>query len=371
MKRRIFIFGLVCLSGLLSACSEEANTDGGGTVVAFTFSGIGADLSGSVPSTRGDKLPVGTSVRVVAYKGTVYVADHTYKADASGNLVADGDDMRLIEDTYDFYAVSPALAIASKSTSGPTFNVAQGVDFASVKKSCKVTAYIGSNSSAKCTVPLGELTRKCAKLTFAIDVATDVPFTVTKTVITEAALSVMPGTLTATGATLNAGSGSTTLTLPASVFDTDTTNKRKASGSVVALPKTSAAFNLTMKAQFNGVTSVTTLFPATAVPNMSFDAGKEYTFTVKLTKDKLGKPAIGLWLTISQWSMSDQDFGMGGVPTGPVTTQLLGYWTDFMWSGDAALGGTPTGPVLTGVSGWWTNYGDNSHLGSDDINSND
>lgn len=368
----IYKYLYLILSGvflLVSGCSRDSLSQSEGeTFVSFSCSGIGGGLSAT---TRGESFAKNATVRVVVYKGTSYVADHTYKADASGNLIADAGEMRLIEDTYDFYAVSPALAIVSKTIGGPTFTVNHNVDFAAVKVNKQVTAYSGSNSTTKCVVALGELARKCAKVSFAVDLAGDVPFTVTKTVITEVLLSGMPASLIATGVTLPAGSGSETLIFGSELFKTDSADSRKASGSTIVLPKTIGTFNLTMKARFNGVTSITTLFPATGVPAMSFDAGKAYTFTVKLTKDNLGDPKLGLWLTVSAWTTNNQDYGMGGVPdSGDITTQLLGEWKYLTW--ESGLGDLPAGgSILTGVSGWWANHYDTPHLGGDNMNSND
>lgn len=285
MQRLTMKLGIYLLGGLLlwASCSQESPLPTEGTAVSFSLSGIGADVS-----TRGEALASGTTVRVVAYKGTSYVADNVYTADASGKLTSTTE-MRLIEDTYDFYAVSPALVIASKSTSGPTFTVGQNVDFAAVKVNQKVTKYNGSSSTMKCPVALGELVRKCTRLTFNVELGSDIPFTISALKVMSLTLMGLPTSLTTTGATLSAGSGSGTLTIPVSSF---TTSGNKASGSTIVLPKTNGTFTMNMDVQFNG-SGVTVTFPSITVASMSFDSGKNHVFTVKLMKDR-----VGVWASV-------------------------------------------------------------------------
>lgn len=282
--------GIRLLVGLLlwASCSQEMSLPTDAAAVSFSLSGIGADVT-----TRGESLASGTTVRVVAYKGTSYVADNVYTADASGNLTSSSE-MRLIEGTYDFYAVSPALAIVSKTAGGPTFTVGQGVDFAASKVSQKVTAYSGSNSSSKCAVALGELARKCSKLTFNVEPGSDIPLPVSSLKVMGITLVGLPTSLTATGATLPAGSGSGTLTIPAGSF---TANGTKCSGSTVVLPKTNGTFTMSMDVQINN-SGVTVTFPVITVDPMSYDSGKNHVFTVKLTKDR-----VGVWASVyPAWS---------------------------------------------------------------------
>ena len=377
--RLLFFLAVVlfsfCLCFFSSCTGEDTQPDGDGTVVGFILPGIEAGVGEDV-STRAT-LDKDVKVRVVVYKtgaqsNANYVATKDYTVQANGTLTAtDGTDLRLIDDTYDFYAITPDLTVTT-SGSTPTVSVAQEKDFAvSLTTNQKISKWsAGEGSAVKRAITLTQLARKCAKVNFAIDIAEDVASTISDTKITEAVLTSMPAPLTASGTTLNAGSGSATLTFPSTMFTTDTDNSRKSSGSTVLLPKTSGAFTLSMKAQFNGVTSVTTQFPAATVPAMTLDGGKEYTFTVRLTKDKLGNTVAGLWVSVSKWNTNSQDINLGGVPTGPVYTQLIGEWTTVMWD-NVNLGGVPTGPIITGVSGWWNNIYYNPHLGSSDPGSND
>lgn len=367
-------FALFCLC-FVSCSSEDGNEEAGaGTAVGFTLGDISSEVTGGA-ATRA-ALAKDTKVRVAVYRtgaqsSANYVTTKEYTVQSNGTLAAtDGKDLRLIEGTYDFYAVTPDLTV-NTSGSNPTVSVPQKTDFAvSLTTGKEIKKWTSSEgSSVKRAVTLTELARKCVKVNFAIDIAEDVAPTITDTKITEATLSAMPATATATGINMPAVSGTSTVTLAESLFTTNTDNPRKSSGGTIVLPKTSGTFNLSMKARFNGVTSVTTLFPATNVPAMSFEGGKEYTFTVRLTKDKLGNTSAGLWVTVSKWLTSDQDYNLGGVPSGPIYTQQLGEWTTVTW--DSNLGGVLTGPVITGVSGWWNNIYYNPHLGSSDAGSND
>ena len=380
------LFGILT-AFFLASCTEDDPQPGEGTPVVFSLSGIGADISAGGTTTRGENFTKDVTVRVVAYKGTSYVADNTYKVDAGGNLVATGGEMRLIEDTYDFYAISPALEIVSKTTSGPTFSVAQGVDFAAVKTTQKVTAYSGSSSSTKCAVTLGELARKCAKLTFIIEPGDDVPVVVSALKIVNVTLTDMPDLQTATGATLNAGSGSNTLILPESAF---TNSGTTCSGSTIVLPKSSGAFTLSMDVQVNN-SGVTVTFPAMTIPAMAFTAGMNHTFMVKLMKDR-----VGIWLSTStMWTTSKQspEFGgtisdtvegtligtwanvsnqfpeFGGTASGTIDGTLTGTWDD---TGDQSpeLGGTTSGSVNGSLTGIWTDVTYNPSLGDNDASNN-
>ena len=377
--RLLFFLAVVlfsfCLCFFSSCTGEDTQPDGDGTVVGFILPGIDAGVGEDV-STRAT-LDKDVKVRVVVYKtgaqsSANYVATKDYTVQAGGTLSAtDGTDLRLIDGTYDFYAITPNLTVTTGG-SVPTVGVSQQTDFAvSLTTAQKITKWSAAEGNGvKRAITLTQLVRKCVKVTFAIDLAEDVAPTITDTKITEAKLTSMPGSLTASGTTLNAGSGSTTLTFASEMFTTDVTNSRKSSGGTVLLPKTSGAFTLSMQAQFNGVTSVTTQFPAATIPAMTLEGGKEYTFTVRLTKDKLGNTVAGLWVSVSKWNSIAQDVNLGGVPTGPVYTQLIGEWTTITWD-NVNLGGVPTGPIITGVSGWWNNIYYNPHLGSSDPGSND
>ena len=375
---RLLLLFLIFL-GLVSCAKEEVQSEAEGVEVSFALPGIGTEVT-----ERGTRaaLTKDTRVCIVVYRhndaGTQILNDfvdvRNYIVQSDGTLKVNdemyNDNLRLIEGSYDFYVFTPNEGY-NLTGAIPTFTVRQEADFAvSLTTNQKITKWSSSEGSSIIrNITLNQLVRKCAKVNFAIDIAEDVAPTITNTKIAKVALTSMPSEIKAQGTTLNPGSGSNTCTLTRN-FITDTKNPRKASGSTVLLPKISGTFTLSMQAQFNGVTSVTTQFPAASVPAMSFDSGKEYTFTIRLTKDNMGNTVAGLWVTVSKWVTSDQDYGLGGAPTGPIYTQLLGQWNHITWD-DVTLGGAPTGPIITGVSGWWTNHYDNPHIGSDDPDSND
>lgn len=376
--KRLFFFSLLLLcSGMgISSCSADGDRQepAEGTIVSFTLPGIDSEVTKNA-TTRAN-LESGTSVTVLVYRtgaqsSSNFVGGQKYTVQRDGSLMASNGDIRLIGGTYDFYAFTPDVEF-SMAGSQPAVTVPQQKDFAvSLTTFIPVPRWTSAEGpSVKRTVALDMLVRKCAKVNFAIDVAEDVSPTITDTKITEVRLTNMPFSIITTGVDLPAGSGTTDVVLPSTLFTTGAENPRKASGGTVLLPKTAGAFNLSMKAQFNSVTTVTTQFPANSL-NMAFEGGKEYTFTVRLTKDKLGNTAAGLWVTVSKWNTTgSQDVNIGGAPSGPVYTQLLGEWTNVTWD-DVNLGGVPTGPVITGVSGWWNNIYYNPHLGSSDPGSND
>lgn len=381
---RLLLLFLIFL-GLVSCTKEDVQPEAEGVAVDFTLLGIGTEVAEN--GTTRAALTKDTRVCVAIYRHNdagelskeyfVNTKDYVV-SDNNGTLrPLSGVELRLKAGSYNFYTIVPGSTNAYEalnidaSGSTPTVFVPQEKDFAvSLTTNQTVTKWSSTEgSSVKRKITLSQLVRKCAKMNFAIDIAEDVAPTITNTKITKVVLTLMPSGLTASGTTLDPGSGLNTWTLMES-FVTDTENPRKASGGAVLLPKTNGTFNLSMQAQFNGMTSVTTQFPAASVPAMSFDSGKEYTFTIRLTKDNMGNTVAGLWVTVSKWVTSDQDHGLGGVPTGPIYTQLLGQWNNITW-GDVSLGDVPMGPIITGVSGWWTNHYDNPHVGSDDPDSND
>lgn len=364
------LFGLLLFCFCFVSCSENEATGeqaGEGIAVSFRLPSIG------VSATRG-ALEGGATVRVLVYpKGSTSgapLAQNTYLStdgiltscvvDHLGAVTSGaGSEMRLTSGEYDFYAITPALAVTAQADGLFTAEVAQRVDFASSVTTQTISASAGS------AVELTELERKCAKLTFAVDVAEAASVGISSTSLVDVSLSGMSVSQRVTGSgDLSAGESSSTLIVD-DVFTTDSAEPRKASGSFIVLPRGDTSLDLSLRARFNGVTSVTTLFRNAAVSVPAFEKGKSYTFTVRLAND--GK--LKLWLTVSPWNTNDQDLNLGGVPTGPVYTQLIGEWSTVTWENN--LGGVPTGPIITGVSGWWDNINYNPHLGSSDANSND
>lgn len=373
LRMRLF---LLSLFGFLMFCFCFVSCSQGDPGSESAISGIAVNfrLSSNSATTTRASLADGTTVRVLVYpKGKtsgIPLAQNTYCSVGGGltpcvvdNLGAvtsqSGSDMYLVSGDYDFYAITPALAVASQDAGLFTADVAQLVDFASSVTSQTVSA------SAGFAVQLTELERKCAKLTFAVDVSADVRGGISHTSLMDVSLGDLSVSHTAMGnGDLSARQATATLTVDG-VFATDSQEPRKASGSFIVLPRGEASLDLSLRARFNGVSSLTTLFrnPAVSVP--AFEKGKSYAFTVQLAND--GK--MKLWLTVSTWNTNDQNLGLGGVPDkGDIYTQLIGEWEQVTWENN--LGGVPTGPVITGVNGWWDNVDYHPHLGSDDVSSN-
>ncbi len=160
--------------------------------VRFVMPGVDAEAS---PVSRVDteNLAKDVTVRVLAFKrrtggasaditADTYVTEATYKALADGTLVpcnvfgATGDidsvstatpaEIRLRADTYDFYALTPAIAISAPWE----VSISHGVDHAaSVKEAVAVgPAYVNATTH-KQPVQLTPLDRKCVKISFSFD----------------------------------------------------------------------------------------------------------------------------------------------------------------------------------------------------------
>lgn len=175
-------FGLFVLPAAailsLGGCSKEpvdAPGDASGKVpLDFSVEGIGEML----PATKA-ALTSNTTVRVIAYNSNAsnpaqanYVADQAYYWDGSklvpctvddnGNKTADAANqvMKLVPDNYDFYAVSPALPLATdKRTLSTTVN--NSVDYATTTS--KKTQQIPAQNTPY-ALTLNELQRQCAQV---------------------------------------------------------------------------------------------------------------------------------------------------------------------------------------------------------------
>lgn len=363
----------------VASCTTDSDLSEGEKVpVNFSLPGITAEAT-QQPVTRAS-MQAGTTVRVVAYRSgdlgnTGYVAEKAYTVQADGTLApTDGTPLRLIMGTYDFYAVTPALAV-NHAGSAPTVSVGHLADFASKLVSGQSVAQ-GSGGQS---ITLGDLERKCSQLALQLNaggtVVNNQP--VTKVAITEAVFTQMtaaPQTLTATD-DFPAGVACTdAITAGASCFATDGTQPTLSSGGCVALPKQAGSFGLKLKALFNDAHSLE--FDKANIANLEFKKGYRYAFVATYDNDK-----FRLSLVVAPWTTEDinTDLGSGSAriyPLGQWTLSTIegswgagGFrirvsgWQASHWSGNLGEGG-----ATIGTGGWTSTEAVNGVLGAGGVN---
>lgn len=364
-KRRMGLLILGCL--LLAACTEaDGLMDRSEATVNFSL-GAATDSPEVVP-TRADpvNMAVGTTVRVLAYRrpdgsgsavlsNANYAGEAVYKVklggalelcgvtlDANGFPAVDAgatpQPLQLIAGIYDFYAVTPALSV-DHSGSNPTLDIRHRMDYA-------VSVTSQSVSPGNSTVSLVTLERQCTLLSFNTDRAADAT-NITSASIGDVTLSDMadePMTAVALKALdIAANTNGATLTLPSGTFTTpDASVAYQTCGSVVCLPKSSAAFVLKMNVSFNNGSSVLLEAPGLT---MGFDPCKQYAFTIRF-KDHGG---IELLIGVVDWTDAIGSTEIGIAEKIPVQV-VVGEWSDAIW--DTSIGGTNIPPFTPNVAAW-------------------
>lgn len=361
--RLLFLFLLF----LLASCTQvDGLIDRDSSTVSFSLPS-GELAPESVPTrASGVNMEVGTTVRVLAYRRPAgatasalsaanYAGEATYKVtsgstlelcavklDANGIPSVDAGatpvPLKLIQGTYDFYAVTPALEVNHAGTN-PTLNVRHHTDYA-----VSVTA-AKSISPGNSTVGLATLERRCVLLSFSTD-RTDAATDVTKVTMGNVQLTKMASEpMQATGAdTLEvaANANNNTLTIAAAKFRiTDPAYPWKAFGQEICLPKSTAVFDLKVNVTFND--SETALLEATGL-SMGFFAGKHYAFTIRF-KERGG---MQLLVGVAPWTDAVGSTQIGGTKL-PVQV-VVGEWADSGW--ETGVGGTKIPPFTPNIDAW-------------------
>lgn len=286
-------FGLFVLPAAailsLGGCSKEVVDgpgDASGTVALdFSVEGIGEML----PATKAT-LASNTTVRVVAYKSNTsnpatanYVADQAYywngtklvpcTVDANGNKTADAADqeMKLPSDnTYDFYAVSPALPLATdKRTLSTAVN--NGMDYATTTS--KTTKQIDYQTTPY-ALRLNTLQRQFAQVKFDV---TSVGLTAVNSVELAGLADAVSG-VTVGSALTAASSGTQSFSIGESAF---TISGSTATATMTVLPINNAELSLTVTLTVGGVQSQAT----GSLGSATLEKGKSYTVTAKITTE--------------------------------------------------------------------------------------
>ena len=327
---------------LLGACTEGdlPLKENEPFAVRFSTVEIGAEITTRSP------LAENVPLRILAFRrvGDVpdlsadeYIAEGMYRVESGNGVLSPVNPLLLSAGTYDFYALTPDLAVSRTGSGGSktcTVSVGHGCDYAASLTKSKTVS-----ESAR-EVALQELSRHCTKLTFALAPKSDAY--VTAVDIVSAGLTNMTNapvvgklleTLPVDGATCRTTVNLTGFTAP------DDNKPLELSASTVVLPRKAGAFDYQMKVKFNGSDRETELV-AHLPQGLAFQPGYSYTFTVKLK----GGNAI-LELTVAPWNSYAYDTDMGEAVK---ITLTIGEWTNVAWNGPADTGGNTT---LT-VSGW-------------------
>lgn len=394
---------LICifLSALsLFACTEVDDlVVRDGVVVSFVTPGMNA---GESEATRAVNtyvpLDEGVTVRILVYRrkgnnpdlsADEFIGENTYVADDYGQLSAcvvdaNGDkttgtptELRLIQGSYDFYAITPALPTVSNDHK--TISVKHGVDYATSLTTKTIAPGAG-------TVPLTTLDRKCSKVEFNFDRKSS---NVTEIQIDEVSLCDMskaPLTGKLAENLPDASAKTDTVKLGSSVFTIDQTTKYKAKGSTIILPKTAGDLKVGMKLKFNGGSTQVTLKPAT-VKNLAFAQGTRYIFkvvllggsvkltltvadwaeTYNITADNLGA-SNSLTIEVGEWNNVNFDASTGGS-----ANTNIGDWTvNPEWDNILGEYSGLTNTTVNGSTGWGNENNSNpSTGGSSNVNGDD
>ena len=305
--------------------------------VRFSASGVCTEVATRAASPLAD----GTMLRILAFRRVgespdlstdKYMGEGTYKAINGDGTLAAVSSLLLRTGTYDFYALTPDLAVADAGRSGAgvtcAVSVGHGVDYATSLTPGQTV------SEASPAVALHDLNRHCTKLIFALQPKAG---NITSVSVESAGLTNMtqaPVTASLHSALPVAGVAQTdALTIAGDKFSTPDADK-KTSASAVTLPR-GERIQFKMKAAFNGKAAAE--FVADMPETLAFAAGTQYTFTLKM---KGG--SVRLILEVLPWGesvMSGQD-NIGAFT--PVTIHI-GTWEHVEIAGETGGGNTAVG----------------------------
>lgn len=387
MKKALFILLLVAATGCHKSDSFVPETEDDRIAVGFTVGAVSASAS---PASRADvtevDLAVGTTVRVLAFEraatnadivndkrageATYVVVEEGLEDDgvtpkrvlkachvdsATGAIdntqTSDPDEIRLRADTYDFYAFTPAVAIAAPWD----VSINHGVDHASsLTGSVEVKPDTSQPDPYTQSVELSVLLRKCAKVSFSFDRKSE-SSSIKKIQVKKVELSQIahaPATSKLCG-NLSIGANDDTYSgFPTGVitFPDDSDPVRFDCFDEV-LPKSSGEYKLSLTLNFNDAAKDTTPEATITTTNpdfanvLEFVPGYHYNFKIVLKGNIFTLILqVGDWDSAPDWG--DADSALGGFPEASI---VVGQWeVEEKW--DTDMGGT-LAPTIT-VGGW-------------------
>lgn len=374
MKKLLFILLLAAATGCHKSEDVAPGPDRSEAVTVDFALGVRSDAQAVVRSVEGlvpgaaVALAEGTTVRVLAFEragenadivNDTFVAEAAYVADASGLLkpcVVDADGkiaagtgvaMKLppAEYKYDFYAITPAAAVADHKN----ISVGHGVDYA-----CSLTSELVEPSvSGTQTVALNTLVRHCTQLAFEIKPSAKAKYTsmsfadnavlkyISKAPYTAPICSVWNPDDAAAWPLLaltEPEDAAYNFSIAKDKFVADSETALLFKGEDIVLPKRSSVFKLRMTIKFDSYSATPLEAP---VPAMAFAADHRYKFVVTLEGAKLL-----LILEVGPWIVGnggDEDLELGEWPKGSIE---IGSWE--LETVETELGGSFVPTVVPG-----------------------
>ena len=309
--------------------------------VQFSASGIGTEAVTRASSPLAD----GATLRVLAFRrvggspdlqADEYMGEGTYKAADGNGALTPVSSLLLRAGTYDFYALTPALAVTNPDGGGAGLSCAVSIGH-DVDYATSLTAGRAVDESNP-SVPLNDLVRRCTRLVFelspkagnikSVNVASAGLTNMTAAPVAAPLHAELPltGVAQSDGLTIAGGSFSPP--------DRDLNT----SAAAVVLPRMAGKFDFELDVSFNGMAAAK--FTAAMPETLVFAPGTQYTFTLKMKGS-----SMQLTLTVVPWGESVMGGDIGA--SAPITV-TVGAWENVTVPGETG-GGNPT--VSTGQ---WT-----------------
>ena len=311
--------------------------------VQFSASGIGTEAVTRASSPLAD----GATLRVLAFRrvggspdlqADEYMGEGTYKAAGGNGALTPVSSLLLRAGTYDFYALTPALAVTNPDGGGAglscAVSIGHDVDY--------TTSLTGQQTVVGASAPvlLNDLGRRCTKLIFELSPKAG---NITSVGVESAGLTNMthaPIEAALHTALPVAGVGQDDeLTIAGSEFSAPDADLNT-SAATVTLPREAGRFRFKMNVAFNGKAAAE--FAADMPETLVFAPGTQYRFTMKM---KGG--SIQLILTVLPWGESVMG-GQGDIGAFTPITIDVGSWENVTIPGETGGGNT------TVSTGQWT-----------------
>ena len=308
--------------------------------VHFSASGIGMEVTTRASSPLSDN----TTLRILAFRrvgqspdlqADEYMGEGTYKAAGGNGALTPVSSLLLRAGTYDFYALTPALAVTNPDGGGAGLSCAVSIGH-DVDYATSLTAGRAVDESNP-SVPLNDLVRRCTRLVFELSPKAG---NIKKVRVASAGLTNM--TAAPVAAPLNAElplagvAQSDGLTIAGGSFSPPDKDLNTSAAAVV-LPRMAGKFDFELDVSFNDMADAK--FTAAMPETFVFAPGTQYTFTLKMKGS-----SMQLTLTVVPWGESVMG-GQGDIGASAPITVTVGAWENVTVPGETG-GGNPT--VSTG-----------------------
>lgn len=311
--------------------------------VQFSASGIGTEAVTRASSPLAD----GATLRVLAFRrvggspdlqADEYMGEGTYKAAGGNGALTPVSSLLLRAGTYDFYALTPALAVTNPDGGGAglscAVSIGHDVDYATSLTEQQTVV------GASAPVLLNDLGRRCTKLIFELSPKAG---NITSVGVESAGLTNMTHApieaALHTALPVSGAAQDDELTIAGGEFSAPDADLNT-SAATVTLPREAGKFRFKMNVAFNGKAAAE--FAADMPETLVFAPGTQYRFTMKM---KGG--SIQLILTVLPWGESVMG-GQGDIGAFTPITIDVGSWENVTIPGETGGGNT------TVSTGQWT-----------------